>query len=233
MYSHWNKIPTKAYELLPYYCWIWGKNQKNSGIFNNLKTKHKYVIVGKTQLDFWERNKKFLDEDFINEQKKFLKKKKNHKKIVLFSATFTDIPKIIFPLIKQSPKNWLWLIRAHPRHSNLEEIKLQFKKKGISNVEIDFPSLSSLNFLLKNISHLIVEFSSVVYDALYFNVPSVVLQKNYSHFKNNITNKNLKFSVNKNEIIKFIKNRTVHIKYEKIVSGKKFACNAVKKIIKN
>ena len=233
MYSNWKKVPDNGYSLLPDYFWIWGNNQKNDGIFNNNKSKHKYIVGGKTQLDFWKKNKNIIDEKMSHNQKKdFIKKIKKYNKIILFSATYTKIPNIIFFLIKKSPKNWLWLIRAHPRHSNINEINDQFSNKKISNVEVYFPTKINLNFLLNNITHLIVEFSSVIYDALYFNVPSIVLHKNSQHFKKNIENKNLKFSLNQVEILKFIRKKTTTITYDKIVTDPKYANYAVKKIIK-
>ncbi len=232
MYSNWKNVPNNGFALLPDYFWIWGKNQKNEGIFNNDNSKHKYIVGGKTQVDFWKKNKNIIDEKMSGAQKKiFIKKIKKYKKIILFSATYTQIPNIIFLLIKKSPKNWLWLIRAHPRHSNINEINDQFSNKKILNVEIYFPTKANLNFLLNNITHLIVEFSSVIYDALYFNVPSIVLHKKPHHFKKNIENKNLKFSLNQVEILKFIKKKTTTINRDKIVTDPKYARYAVKKII--
>ena len=230
MYSNWNKMPKNGFELLPDYFWIWGENQKNEGIFKDLKTKHKYVVGGKSQLNFWEKNKKSLYQNIKYYQKNFLLKK-NYKKTILFCSTFTKIPEIIFKIIKKSPNDWLWLIRAHPRHANLKKIKSQFENSKIKNVEIDFPSTVDLYFLLNNVSHVIVEFSSIIYDSLYFNVPSIVLQKNKNHFKKNLKSPKLKFSLNENNIIKFIKKNNYNNDNDKIVSGEKFAIKAVKQIL--
>ena len=105
-------MPKNGFELLPDYFWIWGENQKNEGIFKDLKTKHKYVVGGKSQLNFWEKNKKSLYQNIKYYQKNFLLKKKITKNYFVCS-TFTKIPEIIFKIIKKSPNDWLWLIRAH------------------------------------------------------------------------------------------------------------------------
>ena len=232
MYSNWKKMPKNGFELLPDYFWIWGDNQKNDGIFNNLKTKHRYVVGGKSQLEYWKKNKLHLSHKSKNDKKEFLIKKKKYKKIILFCSTYTKVPKVIFKLIKKSPKDWLWLIRTHPRHGNLKKFKSQFRSNNFKNLEINFSSSVDLDFLLNNVSNVIVEFSSIIYDALYFNVPSIVLQKNKKLFKKKIKNKNLNFTLDENKIFDLIKKNYKFDNNDKLISGKKFAIKAVDQIIK-
>lgn len=230
MYSNWSKIPKKGHLLLPNYFWLWGNSQKNDGAFNSPLSNHKYIVGGKTQINFWEKNKKAFDKKNLNTLKFFLNKKKKYKKVILFAATF-QIPDIIIKLIKLSPKNWLWLIRPHPRHTDLQKIKLTFRDNDIFNVDFEFASKVNLNSVLNNITHFITEVSSTFYDSLYFNVPSIVLQKDNNLFKKKIQSGNLKFSLNKDEIIRFIMKKKITKDKNKILSKPIYALNAVKKII--
>ena len=77
-----------------------------------------------------------------------------------------------------------------------------------------------------------MEFSSIIYDALYFNVPSIVLQKNKKLFKKKIKNKNLNFTLDENKIFDLIKKNYKFDNNDKLISGKKFAIKAVDQIIK-
>tara|TARA_Y100000294_G_scaffold177740_1_gene204570 strand:+ start:1090 stop:2568 length:1479 start_codon:yes stop_codon:yes gene_type:complete len=230
MYSNWFKPQKNGYELLPEYFWVWGKNQKNDGFLNHKKTKHKYMVGGKLQLNFWKKNKNYFDKYLKEEKKLFLSNAKKYDKIIMFAVTF-EIPDIVIDLIKSSPKNWLWLFRYHPRHTNMAGIEKKLYKLKNFNVEFKFSSKVDLNFLLNNITHVIVEYSSVIYDAEYFNVSSIILNKKKIFKKYN--SKKMLFSENKKNILNFIKKNNKTKGKNCIISNEKFAISAVNKIFKS
>ena len=122
-----------------------------------------------------------------------------------------------------------------------ENLKSKIEKqtnRALSSHQISTDDLNSIKNELdvffkacNTISKHITEESSTLYDSLFFNVPTVVLQKNNYLFKKKIQSRNLKFSLDEKEILKFIKKNKVEKDTNKILSKPKYALQTVKNII--
>jgi CDP-glycerol glycerophosphotransferase (TagB/SpsB family) len=87
------------------------------------------------------------------------------------------LPEHVFLAIKQSPSDWLWLVRLHPvgcDDDKKNQLRAVMQQYGISNFEIDHAVSSSLYDLLKRADHHVTLCSSVYYEALVFNVPTTI-----------------------------------------------------------
>lgn len=184
MYTHWTKIPEDGYEVLPDYFWSWGKESKEN--IEKWQPKmcnhHKPIVGGNCWLANWINGEEYkLDLEVNN----FLSSLTNeYSKVILVTLQpFNDlkeiIPEILVQAMLNSPKNWIWLVRLHPRQRHpLEKIKGYLKQFSINNFEIEQSSNIPLYALLKHSHKHITCWSSVCYEALLFKVPTIIIHSN-------------------------------------------------------
>jgi len=178
MYSNWTRIPENGYELLPDQFWVWGEESKKN-IENNRKlnkNKHNAVIAGNEWIRFWKKideNEKMSSLDI--KEKNFIKRIKKYKKVILFSGQ-EDIPDFVIEAINKSDNDYFWLIRLHPIHqkNNRIDIENKMKKNIMLNFDIENSSELALYLLLENSDIHVTNYSSVCYEALSFNVPTII-----------------------------------------------------------
>ena len=209
MYKYWQKSEfNKGYKLLPNFFWVWDKKYLIDKFYFQNKN-HRVIEGGKLLIQNIEETIKNVQKNLSNEDKYFIKSLKRYKRRILFCAT-SNVPDCLIKSIKitQKNKNWIWMIRLHPRHSNYKKLKEKLLKEKISlkNIKIDKPSKLNLYFIIDKSSHVLIDQSSVVLDAAYQKKPVICLnnQKNIfsSWNKLNVCD----FTNNPLKIINLIKN---------------------------
>lgn len=172
MYSHWSSIPEGGYQLLPDYFWNWGEESKhNIQIWMKDGFKfHTPVIGGNLWLSMW----KFKEVDPGKIAEGLLADLTPFTKTVMVSLQPIDdaLPEFLIDAIREN-KNWFWLIRLHPAMKN-DSSKALTELRGFSNVDIDRSSSLPLYFLLSNTDIHLTAWSSVCFEALSFNIPTVI-----------------------------------------------------------
>jgi|GEM_PF-573175 len=180
LYSHWTKIPSNGYDLLPDVFWCWGSESKHNiekwqpnGCLN-----HKALVGGNCWLAKWVDGVNSVGE--TDGAKAFFDKIKKMRKVILVTLQpFEDLlplPKHVLDGMRRSPNNWLWLIRLHPLHRNRkEQICSLIQQQGIINFEIENSTICHLYSLLRISDHHITYYSSVCYEALAFNVSTTIV----------------------------------------------------------
>jgi tetratricopeptide (TPR) repeat protein len=176
LYTHWTKIPSKGYSLVPNFFWCWGNTTKNSiNNWNLTGSKYHEAIVGGNQ-----RYHHFLNSDNdkttlntgINQ---FYESINKSDKVILYALQGTvEFSDIVLEAMIHSPKKWLWLIRMHPSHidkNKKQELNNHLAKLKI-NFDIDYSTSISLFSLLKRSHHHITAYSATCYDAIAFRVPT-------------------------------------------------------------
>ena len=181
MYTHWTKIPMEGYELLPDFFWVWGEETRQNirlwqpdGLKRNIP-----VVGGNLWLSEWIYSNHF--EDVSGEYYEFKRMLERYEKIILYTAQpIPDpFPECLLEAIRMSPDSWIWLIRLHPTQRNqLPEIDNFLKTGRLDNYEMKISSEISLYSLLKNIDHHVTCWSTVCYEALYFDVPTTIVHEN-------------------------------------------------------
>jgi hypothetical protein len=177
LYTHWTKIPEQGYALLPDFFWSWGQeSQANihkwqpSGCLS-----HRSVIGGNRWLGRWLEGDQFITDD---QETSFFESLNAKQKVILISLQHDGlIPTFVLEAMRQSPGDWLWLIRLHPVKSRrkMPEIAASLSQCGINNFEIDGANRYPLYALLRSADHHITCWSSVCYEAIAFNVSTTIV----------------------------------------------------------
>lgn len=178
MSSWWTCVPKEGYGLLPDKFWVWGEESKNQ-IENAYPkgTKHHLALVGgNLWLEKWKSGT--IPFHPADEQTDFVRKLGTFKAVILVSLQpWTDpLPAHLLKAMKEGPKDWMWLIRMHPRQmaqvSNLEEL---VKNSCAGEFDIRNASRLPLYFLLQFVHHHMTRSSSVSFDALAFHIRTSIL----------------------------------------------------------
>jgi len=200
-YFFWANVPKDGYDLLPDYFWCKGENTVNQYFNSNNKhsINHHYPILGGELLYnyYKKQNISEIDSENYIDFKLLINK---YDKVILLALTSIDLPfgnKALFNLpkhvvsaMKNSPDNWLWLVRLHPScvSTHLEPLINYFKELNINNIEIRKTSIIHLLDLLENVDFLLASSTSTIFDAMKFNLPIVITKyvgfKQYEHIIN-------------------------------------------------
>lgn len=170
LYNDWKEMPKEGYQGLPNYFWVWGQKEFNSIKKRFKGAKHSPTIVGSPWLDRQLELTTGLKENYV---KKFDKYKV---KILLALQKQPEVPKIYRELIKNSPKDFLWIIRHHPKGNrfNIHD----FGESNQKNVLIDpYMDQITLPHLFQHVNVVISEGSSVASEADYAGVYNFIFSK--------------------------------------------------------
>ncbi|MFV3077867.1 hypothetical protein [Niveispirillum fermenti] len=86
------------------------------------------------------------------------------------------IPGHLLETMRRAPADWLWLIRNHPMtEESPEQISAMLNAAGIPNHDTAAATAMPLAVLLRHATHHLTPFSSAVYEAALFGLPSVVI----------------------------------------------------------
>jgi hypothetical protein len=176
--SAWVKIPQDGYQCLPNIFWCWTASEANEiNKAPNAGTilSHKAIAGGNL---FLELSIKDQFEAVTKARKETLQllSKLGYVKHILISMQPGNDEKIFYKsLLENSPAEWCWWLRLHPRMLNRKsEIIEAFKNK---NVIIDQATDRPLYSLLPNMDLHVTSFSSVTIEAARFNVPTILWEK--------------------------------------------------------
>lgn len=178
-YNHWLAIPEDGYLLLPDYFWVWGEESQKNILIGREANPHVHVplIGGNLWLSRWISGQ--IDYQPPQASQDFYQRLKRASKCILISLQppHPYIPDIILKAIQQSDPSWLWLIRLHPRSiQDKPAILAQLAHYGLSErVECDLATQEPLYAILRHTHHHITRFSTVCYEALYFNIPTTLI----------------------------------------------------------
>jgi hypothetical protein len=177
-YGQWRSVGSKGYNTLPslFNCWTTiDANAINSWAFES-SGKHKAVVTGNIWSDFIFKSPSFLQvikkfSDFEESLKVFNKK-------ILISTQSIDLAPLILSVLKDSPRDYAFLIRMHPDINHIDLLRIEKKLKKIN------PSIFVVNatelYLQQVIRYAdvhITEWSAVVYDCMLEGVVSIVVDE--------------------------------------------------------
>ena len=172
----WSNIPKEGYDLLPEVFLCWNKDSIN--ILDNsfkLNKNHSAVLNGYKWVEAW------LNEEMPYDFNQLKSLSENNLNVLLtLQPSINGIQDFIEDCIEKSADNVKWWIRIHPRQDNkytINEIKDKFKDNLSKNIEINIATSSPLPALLSITDIHITGFSSSIFEASYFGVPTVITHK--------------------------------------------------------
>lgn len=210
MYSKWEKIPSSGYKLMPTIFWCWDNSDAKAIEKWGYKGKRPFIIEGGRLIRrFWTNKDSKLFICYLKKLKKEYSIDDNINLILVTLQPFVDYPQWFSEVIKLK-KDCIWIIREHP-HSDDFQNKFMTKFITCNNVILmkgrDYP----LEFLI-NLSKLHVTYSSsVIIDAEFFSVPSIMIDVNNKERYQQYIDKGIlkvagnidKFMMSFEELIKF------------------------------
>ena len=173
MYTHWSNIPASGYEWLPSHFWTWGEPSRTV-IDESMGAcpAHQVITGGNPWLAYRTATTALAPS-------------------VWSIATDDRIPVLIAlqPIEDPLPAHLVeamakgadvhWIVRPHPAmRKALPEMRAQLEHAGIAHFELESIMDSDLYELLTRVEVNITCWSSVAYEALCFNVPSVIIHPN-------------------------------------------------------
>lgn len=174
-FGKWNNIPTKGYDLLPsvFECW----NQQSIEVIKRsfeINEYHEANLNGYKWVDAWKREEIPYN---TNEIKLVAKNKFNI--LITLQPSINGIQDFVANCINESSDNIRWWIRLHPRQLTdiaINEIEEIINKKS-EDIIINLASKSPLPSILSIIDLHITAFSSSIFEASYFDVPTIITHK--------------------------------------------------------
>lgn len=171
-YGPWYNMPKEEYSLLPDYFFTWDSSSAESiNAWNKSDGVEKGIAIGNLIYEDTEMLQHF-------ERQKSKIELQSAKKIILF--TFQDyIPEDwIFDTINACGEGYLWIIRFHPLHRDIQtEIESRLKDMPLTNIDFDIGNTLPLSILLGYIDVHVTGNSSVVDEALSFGKRSIIFDE--------------------------------------------------------
>jgi len=171
-YTQLRAAPADGYHLLPDTVWCWGAQTKQDiEVDRNARcARHGGIIGGNPWLYKW----RYGDTAGLEppEAQDFTRKTAGRRRILVsLQPLESPIGPELLKAMKQSPPDWLWLLRLHPlRKHTAPEISAILAATGIPNAEVTEATTLPLFSLLRIVEHHVTVFSSVAVEAAAFGI---------------------------------------------------------------
>jgi len=170
MYSGWNKIPKKGFDLMPDNFWCWGDVSCKHILKSSPNRKiHIPFVGGHTWISYYRNN--------LNPINRKPKDGIIHVLVTMQppqGSNIERIPEFLINFLLSKNKNIFFTFRLHPNDSGGYE----YCKRRLSYINDNFFSIddgkSNLYDLFNIATHHITSYSSCCYEAEFFNVPSLI-----------------------------------------------------------
>jgi hypothetical protein len=206
MYMGWSKEPKGGYDLLPEYYWSWSLADIDALKFSRKNSKSFKPILGGNL--WFEKNMQESLANDANIQVEELIHTASPLKIILVTLQHSlPLSQTLIDSIQYSSKDWLWLIRFHPRDFVDPTYRSNYIKalSGFTNIEYEFTTKANLYSLLKKVNVHITHFSTVAIESISFKVPTILLDdKMKDTFKMYIDSKNFFIANTSTELLDYI-----------------------------
>lgn len=235
LYKWWEEMPPAGYKTLPTYFGVWGKRDKEHLSMQIPSTNHKTIELGYKWID-----KQFTLVSSSDRLKPLIEKSENYKLTVLVTLQHQDsFPEDLYQVISTNitdqakifgtegdeeclhennklitANDILWLIRKHPKGKNAAQNIFKKYDNVLCGTQVDDVYIGEI---LKNVDYHITSSSTVVIEADYFGVESIIFENGdiagYENYQNEIENGLIKRFFTPVEFYQYI-NQT-KIKYQK------------------
>lgn len=175
-YSSWLKGPKNGYEVMPDAYWVWGKEDARALVRLNCGTvqPENVIVGGNLWMNKWMNGG---DRDITDATRKAKALGVGYNKRILVTLQKgIEFKNELFPAIRSSPSDWLWLVRLHRQQfAAREAIEREFRTLGCPHVNLRQATDLPLYALFLACDCHITWYSTCAVEALGFGVPTIVL----------------------------------------------------------
>jgi len=208
-FGNWSNVPLEGYELVPnvFNCWNEESVKVLSKSFEPIKN-HQIKLSKYHWVDAWKKGEIAYNSSEIKSHAD-----NKYNVLITLQPSINGIQNFVAECIDKSSDDICWWIRLHPRQLteySLNNIKKQLPKKT-GRVLIDLASNSPLPALLAFCDHHITAFSSSIYEASYFEIPTIITHKmGIDYYGDNLKDLNANYCIDSDSILKILKNGVVN-----------------------
>jgi hypothetical protein len=172
LYTHLGAAPADGYHLLPDRIWCWGEETRQAiaSTLNPACTRHRGFVGGNAWMHKW----RYGDASAFAPPSlgAFLDATHARRKILVSLQPYdSPVTPDLIQAMKQSPPDWLWLLRLHPlRRHTAPYVAAILAQAGVGNAELDAATNFPLFTLLRHVDHHVTAFSSVTVEAAAFGL---------------------------------------------------------------
>jgi len=177
--THWTEIPKQGYGMLPGFFWSWGESSAlRINKWGQNTVRHKAFTGGNLWVSKWV-NEKFETDDCSKYDAHDIFSKGFKHILITLQLWPEDFPDYLFQIIRNSPKDWFWHIRQHPRKRIPNtDLKKQFLSLPNIHIEEHHSREMPLYLLLKYVDLHLTGYSTVAFESALFQVPTIFFHKN-------------------------------------------------------
>ena len=175
-YLQFFKTPEGGYPMLPDSLWVWSKG--TADMVNSLSSHEVGGVEAIVAGNPWHQRIGLRQDDIVDETTiRALVNLSDYKHVVLVALQYPTpdpLPEIVRQAMENSPSDWFWLIRYHPRSpENLRNsIETELRERGLLNWESDIANSTPLPVLLRYVSHVMTRYSSTCMEGASLGIPS-------------------------------------------------------------
>ncbi len=175
-YSNFSKVPKDGYNTLPKYFWVWNEDSKVEIEKWQINQHFHQTILGGNPWLLYNKNLK-------------INKPIGAKKTILFTLYLMDIEPELHSLIKNTPDDYEWQLKPHPRREkDLTYLETCFEDEILTGKVKILPHDLNIIELLLNSSVHVTKISSTIVEAEQMGVYSIVIDEmGIIIFKKNIS----------------------------------------------
>ncbi len=179
-YTHWTVLPDGGYAPLPDIFMTWGRTSIDHVIrwWPHDNHPHRMMIGGRPGFAAsaeWDANRAAAVETLAP-------LKARHRRTILIALSLESIAPLFADMIERAPRDWLWLIRCHPRISQDKvpgctpaEVEAILTGRGLTNFETHVVTRVFLSSVLPYVDHLVTRESSCWMEASSFGIPTTFI----------------------------------------------------------
>ena len=204
-YSHYTKLPTNGYSLIPDYFWNWGEDSAENinGKFKNTKNSFKCIPGGNLWMAKWKNTNFYKETD--EEIAYFANKSKYEKSVLIGAQPLSEevIPDFVKATMIER-KDVFWGIRLHPYQKELLP-NMEQEFEAFDNIDITMSTDIPLYLAMRRFDYILTKWSSVGLEGLFFNMRAVIIDDfGVKSFQKYVDNKMMQVALDKYELEKVL-----------------------------
>ena len=207
-YAQWNKVPSMGYSLLPQVFWTWNKSSALTiQLWSKAHSYHRTFVGGNPWLTYWQKG---LSD---TQAQSLLTSLPDNMVLYSLQPVSPRFPPWLVEAIRATKEDYQWWVRLHPRQlSEQKAIMEELEALGL----LDFVNLHEattlpLFTLLARTRVHITQWSTVIWEAAAFGVPSVAIHPTGKDlFKDQLPENILYCAYQADELIHLIRQLSSH-----------------------